>query len=135
MLREGRTPPERTAPEVFDGRRALVEAGADLVVGHHPHVVQNIEQYRGKWIVYSLGNFVFDQWSQPEAQSNLLLKVTFPASGYQCELVPIEGGHAKPRVAEGDMHRQVLDSIAAKSSPEIHEALRSGILLGRENEP
>ncbi len=115
--------------------RALVEAGADLIVGHHPHVVQNIEQYRGKWIVFSLGNFVFDQWIQPEAQRNLLLKVTFPASGYRCELIPVEGGHAKPRPAKGDMRRQILDSIAAKSSPEIQETLRSGILLGRKGEP
>ncbi|HVZ10868.1 MAG TPA: CapA family protein [Candidatus Paceibacterota bacterium] len=38
-----------------------VDAGADLVIGHHPHVVQDIEQYKGVPIVYSLGNFVFDQ--------------------------------------------------------------------------
>jgi|GEM_PF-238349 len=118
-------------PQQVRFARAFVDAGADLVVGHHPHVVQNIEQYKGKWIVFSIGNFVFDQWGQPEAQSSLLLKVTFPASGYRCELVPVEGGHAKPRPAEGDRHRQVLDSIAAKSSPEIQDALRSGILLGR----
>lgn len=41
--------------------RSLVDAGADLVVGHHPHYVQGIEQYRGKFIFYSLGNFVFYQ--------------------------------------------------------------------------
>jgi poly-gamma-glutamate synthesis protein (capsule biosynthesis protein) len=40
--------------------RAAVDAGADLVIGHHPHVVQDVEIYRGKPIVYSLGNFVFD---------------------------------------------------------------------------
>jgi len=41
--------------------RAAVDAGADLVVGHHPHVVQDMERYKNGWIVYSLGNFVFDQ--------------------------------------------------------------------------
>ena len=41
--------------------RAVVEAGADLVVGHHPHVAQNLEKNNGVWIAYSLGNFVFDQ--------------------------------------------------------------------------
>lgn len=39
---------------------AAIDAGADLVIGHHPHVVQDIEVYRGKTIFYSLGNFVFD---------------------------------------------------------------------------
>lgn len=39
---------------------AAVDAGADLVIGHHPHVVQPVERYRGKIIAYSLGNFVFD---------------------------------------------------------------------------
>ncbi len=43
---------------------AAVDAGADLVIGHHPHVVQSAEVYKGKHIYYSLGNFIFDQnWS------------------------------------------------------------------------
>ena len=40
---------------------AAIDAGAELVIGHHPHVVQPVERYRGKYILYSLGNFVFDQ--------------------------------------------------------------------------
>ena len=39
----------------------LVDSGADVVIGHHPHVVQPIEIYKGKAIFYSLGNFIFDQ--------------------------------------------------------------------------
>lgn len=46
--------------------RAFIDAGADFVIGHHPHVVQSFEEYNGKFIFYSLGNFVFDQyWSVP----------------------------------------------------------------------
>lgn len=41
--------------------RAAIDAGADLVVGHHPHVIQDTEWYKGKFIAYSLGNFIFDQ--------------------------------------------------------------------------
>jgi poly-gamma-glutamate synthesis protein (capsule biosynthesis protein) len=53
--------------------RAAVDAGADLVVGTHPHVVQDMEQYHGKWIAYSLGNFVFDQnWSDATRHGILL---------------------------------------------------------------
>jgi poly-gamma-glutamate synthesis protein (capsule biosynthesis protein) len=55
--------------------RALVTAGASLVVGHHPHVIQEVEHYQGGWIAYSLGNFVFDQNFSKETQEGLLLKV------------------------------------------------------------
>jgi poly-gamma-glutamate synthesis protein (capsule biosynthesis protein) len=55
--------------------RKMIEAGADLIVGSHPHVVQPLVQYRGRWVAYSLGNFVFDQ-RDPATHRGLLLKVT-----------------------------------------------------------
>jgi poly-gamma-glutamate synthesis protein (capsule biosynthesis protein) len=55
--------------------RSLIDAGADLIIGHHPHVVQEVENYRGKWIVYSLGNFIFDQYFSEETKTGLILKV------------------------------------------------------------
>jgi poly-gamma-glutamate capsule biosynthesis protein CapA/YwtB (metallophosphatase superfamily) len=55
--------------------RQLIDAGADLVVGAHPHVVQPVEQYGNGWIAYSLGNFVFDQ-KPPATHRGLMLKVT-----------------------------------------------------------
>lgn len=60
---------------------AAIDFGADLVIGHHPHVVQTIEEYQGKYIFYSLGNFVFDQsWSQETADS-LAVKFHFNKDG------------------------------------------------------
>lgn len=53
-----------------------IDAGADLVVGHHPHVVQEIEKYKNGYIAYSLGNFVFDQNFSEDTKSGLLLSVT-----------------------------------------------------------
>lgn len=48
-----------------DFAHAAIDAGADLVIGHHPHVIENAERYHGKYIFYSLGNFIFDQmWSR-----------------------------------------------------------------------
>jgi poly-gamma-glutamate synthesis protein (capsule biosynthesis protein) len=41
--------------------KIAIDSGADLVIGHHPHIIQNIEKYKGKFIFYSLGNFIFDQ--------------------------------------------------------------------------
>jgi len=48
-----------------------------LIVGGHPHVIQNQEVYQGKSIYYSLGNFVFDQYFSKETQEGLLLKINF----------------------------------------------------------
>ena len=50
---------------------AAINAGADMIIGHHPHVVQSIERYRGRIIVYSLGNFIFDQYFSPDTQEGL----------------------------------------------------------------
>jgi len=52
----------------------MIDTGADLVVGGHPHVVQPLELYRGRWIAYSLGNFVFDQ-KAPGTHRGAMLKV------------------------------------------------------------
>ncbi|EYF06795.1 CapA family protein [Chondromyces apiculatus] len=54
-----------------------VDAGADLVLGHHPHVMQGIERYRGREIVYSLGNFVFGGHSNPEDKDTFIYQATF----------------------------------------------------------
>lgn len=65
-----------------------VDAGADLVIGHHPHVVQGIEIYRNTPIAYSLGNFIFGSYS-PDA-SGALLEVEFhPGGALSARIVPI----------------------------------------------
>ncbi len=55
---------------------ALVDAGADIIVGHHPHVVQEVERYNGGWIAYSLGNFVFDQNFSERTRRGAIARVT-----------------------------------------------------------
>ena len=55
---------------------AVIDAGADLIIGHHPHVSEDVEQYKGKYIVYSLGNFVFDQNFSEDTRNGLVVKVT-----------------------------------------------------------
>jgi len=52
-----------------------IDSGADLVIGHHPHVIQPIEKYKNKTIAYSLGNFVFDQYFSEETMKGLLLEI------------------------------------------------------------
>lgn len=55
----------------------FIDAGADVIIGSHPHVVQEIEVYRDKYIFYSLGNFIFDQWFNEGVMSGLIVKLTF----------------------------------------------------------
>jgi len=54
----------------------FIDAGADIVIGHHPHVIQPIEIYNGKAIFYSLGNFIFDQTFSSDTQQGLSLEIT-----------------------------------------------------------
>ncbi len=61
--------------------RKMIDAGAALVVGGHPHVTQGAETYQGRPIIYSLGNFVFDGFDYPEAQRGWLLRVKLDRSG------------------------------------------------------
>ena len=58
----------------------LIDAGASLILGHHPHVVQKIEEYKGGVIVYSLGNFVFDQ-HKPETKNSIIFKAKLSRKG------------------------------------------------------
>lgn len=84
---------------------AAIDAGAEIVLGHHAHVVQTSEMYNGKYIFYGLGNFVFDQmWSQ-ETREGLALKVIFTREGVKTvsyHPVLIED-YAQPRFVDDPM--------------------------------
>jgi poly-gamma-glutamate synthesis protein (capsule biosynthesis protein) len=60
---------------------SAVDAGADIVVGTHPHVPQDIETYKNKLIIYSLGNFIFDQYFSTETMSGLVVQTTVTKDG------------------------------------------------------
>ncbi len=61
--------------------RAAIDAGADLVVGSHPHVIQGWEVYEGRYIVYSLGNFCFGGNSNPADKDCMIFQQTFTVTG------------------------------------------------------
>ena len=67
-----------------------IDAGADLVVGHHPHVVEALEQYKSVYIIYSLGNFIFDQNFSPETMSGGLLEVEVNPDSKKIEKVTLK---------------------------------------------
>ena len=57
--------------------KKCIDWGADLVLGHHPHVMQGIEEYKGKFIVYSLGNFCFGGNKNPKEKDTMIFQQTF----------------------------------------------------------
>jgi len=65
--------------------KRYIDAGADLVVGGHPHVLQGLESYRGKWIAYSLGNFIFTRSPSAKTWETMILQATCRRDG-SCRL-------------------------------------------------
>lgn len=89
----------------------FVDAGAEIVIGSHPHVVQENELYKGKHIYYSLGNFVFDQYWMASVRSGLLLEVVLGKSG-------VAAVREIPVTLERDRRTCLTD--AASSTPGLH---------------
>jgi len=78
-------PPERVRALA----RTFIDAGAAIIIGSHPHVVQRPEMYRGKYIYYSLGNFFFDQYWSDAVRTGLLLRVSFAPGVVSIEEIPV----------------------------------------------
>lgn len=78
-------------PTVFQKNFAqdAIDAGADLIIGHHPHVTQPVEQYKNGWIAYSLGNFIFDQDFTEQTMQGLILKVIVEDKKIK-EVIPLQ---------------------------------------------
>jgi AmmeMemoRadiSam system protein B len=68
----------------------LMDKGADIIIGHHPHVVQGLEIYKGKPIFYSLGNFIFDQYFSADTQEGLGVGVDLVDNKMEFSLLPIK---------------------------------------------
>jgi len=66
-----------------------IEAGADVVLGHHPHVLEGIELYQNRPIVYSMGNFIFDQRSGERMESGIFDLYYVQGSGWRVEMTPV----------------------------------------------
>ena len=79
----------------------FIDAGADLIVGGHPHVLQSFEYYKGKWIAYSLGNFIFTTNDVLKTRDSLIMEATRDNTRTcTVKLVPIYTLWAQPKVME-----------------------------------
>lgn len=105
----------------------MVEAGADLIVGGHPHVVQGIEIMDGVPVVYSLGNFVFDQ-ILPETRDGLSLGVIIDETEIVLYLLPVHAYGGQPYPLPGDAAAGVLQMIQEASPEELQNSILEGVL-------
>ena len=93
----------------------IIEGGADLIVGHHPHVLQGIERYRGKIIAYSLGNFVFGGNSRSANSETAVLKVRFAKDTMDVQAVPVSVRNWQPAPADSSAAYRVLQCLQERS--------------------
>ena len=107
----------------------LVTAGADLIIGHHPHVIQDIELIGGVPVLYSLGNHIFDQYFSPEVQVGLVASLHLSAKP-ALVLTPVESfaSPGQPRPSTGSARARILRSLAERSDPAIAPAIERGII-------
>lgn len=106
----------------------IIEAGGDLIIGHHPHVVQNIEKYQGKLIFYSLGNFIFDQYFSPETQQGLAVGLEMYPDELVCRLFPIQINLSQPVLMDQNKASEFLIQIAERSDDKLVDEIESGII-------
>lgn len=108
--------------------RHLIDIGVDTVIGAHPHWMQTVEVYHDKLILYSLGNFVFDQDWSTETGYGLAAKVVFGETASRVELYPVQIVRNQPKFLEGDARAKRLDALAEISDPALASSIRSGTL-------
>ncbi|MEN9921802.1 MAG: hypothetical protein RL097_78 [Candidatus Parcubacteria bacterium] len=112
-----------------DLAEVLVKAGVDLIVGHHPHVVQNVDVIDGVPVFYSLGNYIFDQYFSPETQEGLVLQLDVSDDPIlYLHPVTSEASLSQPRTMTAAHHVRFLHSLASRSSGEIAPSIRRGFL-------
>ena len=104
--------------------RAAVNAGADVIIGHHPHIVQGIEKYEDTYILYSLGNLVFGGNTDPDDRDTYIAQLTFTVyeDGHtdppELKIIPMRltannKGYTdyRPVFAEGEEYDRILNRI------------------------
>ena len=115
-----------------DNQKALahsaIDNGADLVLGHHPHVLQGIEEYKGKNIVYSLGNFCYGGSSNPVGKDTMIFQQTFTVENGElvednvtniipCSVSSASGyNNYQPTPLDGSEKERILQAIEEYSS-------------------
>ncbi len=114
-----------------------IDSGADLVIGHHPHVLQGLEIYKNRLIAYSLGNYAFGSYSQYSTDS-IILKIYLREEGlYTAQCIPLNVDNRvvefQPTPATGKQHAAIIDTLQNLSTAlnsDKNIIADSGIIFG-----
>lgn len=112
----------------------LIDSGADIIIGHHPHVVQGMEIYQGKPIFYSLGNFIFDQYFSTDTEEGLAVGVEIENDKIQRVILsPFRSHESQVELMTKEEKIQFFDKFISWSpslSTEIKEQIKKGQIRG-----
>lgn len=108
--------------------RKFIDQGADLIIGSHPHVIQDIEVYKNKLIFYSLGNFIFDQYFSRETQVGLMVGLSKKESILSYYLIPFKSDKSVVNFLSNSEADALLKKISEKSSKELTLMIEKGTI-------
>ena len=108
---------------------ALIDAGADIIIGHHPHVVQGLEIYKNKPIFYSLGNFIFDQYFSADTQEELAVAISVADKNTEIYLFPMKSKLSQPELMTGQTKEKFLNNLINWS--DLEENFKEQIKQGK----
>lgn len=91
--------------------RLWIDAGADMVIGGHPHVIEDAEIYHNAPIIYSLGNLLFDQVFSRPVQEGLLIAGKFTGTGLTFFALPTQSTRYKPQLLTGPRKKEILNQL------------------------
>jgi poly-gamma-glutamate synthesis protein (capsule biosynthesis protein) len=105
-----------------------VDAGADIVIGHHPHVIQGMEIYKRKPIFYSLGNFIFDQYFSTDTQEGLAVDIEIDKNQFNIKLHPFKARGSQIKFTTDKDKDRILERFISWSNIEsdIEDSLQAG---------
>ncbi len=116
---------------------AAIDDGADIVIGAHPHWVQTTEQYKGKYIFYSLGNFIFDQMFSQDTREGLTLKITLESTKSGATIAPgaasiddLQGQRLGATVKQIELIPVIIDNY---STPRLANDIEAQNILNKIN--
>lgn len=129
---------EEYSPHSYESQQILahhfIDNGADLIIGTHPHVVQDIELYhsdtrnKDALIFYSLGNFIFDQYFSGETQEGLMVALEISKDAQKYTLIPVKLPTSQPQLMNFKEKEVFLKKLSEKSSKNLEQYINQGII-------
>jgi poly-gamma-glutamate synthesis protein (capsule biosynthesis protein) len=104
----------------------FIDQGVDIVIGGHPHWSRGVSSYKGHPIIWSLGNFIFDQDFSTETQNGLTVALDLSSASTSIELMPVSVIQSQPMLLESDAKMKRLEYLAGLSDPDLRDQVRAG---------